>query len=148
MASSIDKFLKIKPRKKKTKTVGAMIQGEHFEFDIVEVEPKLISEIYLANAVSIPSSVQGGPSTESTNSLNVTLDVCEQGIVGPDLHDVTLQNQFKALNPRDLLYNMFKHDLTSLADLSNEIIQLSMDDPDSLIENIPTSQEDVEKAKN
>lgn len=125
MASTIESFLKLKPKQFKKKTVTVKLQGQDFEFEIREIDPETLSEIQMAHTVAIPSSVQGGPTTEGANPLKLSLDVCLEGILSPDLRDAQLQNHFGVATERDLIYEMFKSDTQSLGELFTAIIELS-----------------------
>lgn len=144
MASTIESFLKLKKKQYKTKTVTVSICGEKYDFDIKELDPAILSEIQVAHTVAIPSSVQGGPPMEGANPLKLSLDVCLEAIVAPDLHDARLQDHFGVLNDRDLLYEIFKNDLDALGVLFEEVINfVSKDEPQTR----GTSPDDVEEAK-
>lgn len=145
MASNIESFLKLRKKQTPTKSVTVKVQDQNLEFDIKALEPELISEIQLAHTVAIPSSVQGGAVTEGANPLKLSLDLLNEAIIAPNLNDAELQNQFEVFNSRDLLYELFKHDMDSLGVMVEEIIALSTG------EDAPkrgTDPEDVKKAKN
>lgn len=125
MASTIESFLKLKPKKQKTETVTVKLQGQDLDFEIREIEPSLLGEIQMANTVAIPSSVQGGTPVEGANPINLALDVCLEAIVDPDLRSSELQDHFRVATDRDLLYEMFKGDMASLSDLFEKIVNLS-----------------------
>lgn len=145
MASNIESFLKLKKRTKKTKTVSVTLQGTEFEFKIQELEPDILSEIQVMNTVAIPSSVRGGPTSEGANPLNLSLDVCLEAIVEPNLKNKELQDHFGVFNERDLLYELFKYDMDSLGDLFTTILELSNS---TQAQERETSPDDVKEAKN
>lgn len=146
MASTVESFLKLKPKKLKRKTVTIELQGQDFEFEIQELDPELLSEIQMANAVAIPSSVAGGPSTEGANPVKLSLDVCLQAIVSPNLKSIELQDHFGVTTDRDLLYEMFKGDIQSLTNLFEEVINLTSESTSK--ETRGVDKETLQKAKN
>lgn len=145
MANTIDAFLKLKPKQQKTETITLKLQGMDFDFKIQEIEPALLADIQVANTVAIPSSVQGGPSIEGANPVNLSLDICLEAIVEPNLKNAQLQDHFGVTTDRDLLYEMFKGDMQVLNDLFTKILELSnTQEPESR----GVDPNDVQEAKN
>ena len=145
MANTIDAFLKLKPKQQKTETITLKLQGMDFDFKIQEIEPALLADIQVANTVAIPSSVQGGPSIEGANPVNLSLDICLEAIVEPNLKNAQLQDHFGVTTDRDLLYEMFKGDMQVLNDLFTKILELSnTQEPESR----GVDENDVQEAKN
>lgn len=146
MANTVEQLLKLKPKKQKTEKVNVKLQGETFEFEIREIEPDRLADVQMANTVAIPSSVQGGPSVEGANPLNLSLDVCLEAIVEPNLKNAKLQDHFGVTTDRDLLYELFKGDTDSLGELFTKVLELSNNKEEP--EPRGVNPEDVREAKN
>lgn len=144
--ASIESFLKINPNQEvKTEIVHLTLQGIEVEFKIRAVDPEILSDIQVANTVGIPSSIQGGPTTEGANPVRFALDLCTEAIVEPNLKSAQLQDHFGVYGERDLVHAMFRNDLDQLNELFTKILELSNS---TAPKQRGVTQEDVNKAKN
>lgn len=143
---NIESFLKIKPRKDRTKKVKVTIQDIDLEFEIKALDLEIIADIKNAHTITVPPATYGGPTSEGANPIRMALDIVLEATLSPSFKNAQLQDHFgNASTEIDCLRNMFKGEDQALIDLMNEIISFSTE-KEQKPRNVTTKE--LQQAKN